>query len=418
MTDEIITGLDIGSNKIRIAVGQCLSDETNPDRIHLIGAIEVDSDGIVKGVVKDMEDAVASVSKVLEQAERITGVPINSAWVGIAGSHIKVVESKGVVGVSKPDGEIREDDVDRVIEASRTVATPSNYEILHVIPKSFSVDGTSNVKDPVGMAGIRLEVDTMIVEGLSSQINNLTKCVYRTGLDIEDLVFSVLATAEAVLSSRQKELGACVLNIGSSTTNMIVFEEGDVIHTAVLPLGSDHITSDLVYGLRTQFDVAERVKLEHGTTIPKDINKKEEIDLGELGAQEEEWVSRKYIAEIIEARTEEIFEKADDELKKIERSGMLPAGIILTGGGSKLEGMIEVAKSKMKLPASIGRPIGVSGVVDRTHDVSFSTAIGLVMWGSEVQTEKGGRIGNVISRFKSVDNVTKSMKKWLKSLIP
>ncbi|MFH1433540.1 MAG: cell division protein FtsA, partial [Candidatus Uhrbacteria bacterium] len=207
MADDIITGLDIGSHAIRIAVGQIVPTTDQKEQVHIIGAVEVPSEGVNKGTITAIEDATSATSKALEMAERLTGWPVNAAWVGISGSHIMTEESKGVVGVARSDGEIREEDVGRAIEAARTVATPTNYEILHVIPKSFTVDGQRGIKDPVGMSGIRLEVDAVIIQGLTAQIKNLTKCVYRTGLEIEDLVFSVLACAEAVVTNRQKDLG-------------------------------------------------------------------------------------------------------------------------------------------------------------------------------------------------------------------
>jgi len=419
MPEEIFTGLDIGTHAIRVAVGKLVPSPEGGEQIHIVGAVEVPSSGVSKGTITNLEDAVSSISRALEQAERITGMPLSKAWVGINGSHIISQESRGVIGVGRSDGEIRDEDVERSIEAARTVATPTNYEIIHVIPKSFTVDGQRGVKDPVGMNGIRLEVDAIIIQGLGSQIKNLTKSVYRTGLDIEDLVFSILATAEAVVSERQKELGVCVVNVGASTTSMVVFEEGDVLHTAVLPIGSDHITSDIAIGLRTSIEVAEQVKLHYTTCIPDDVGKKEEINLAELGAPEEEMVGRRFIADITEARVLEIFEHVDRELKKIDRSGMLPAGILLTGGGAKLTGILDVAKSAFRLPVSMGTPIGVTSVIDRVSDSSMSTAIGLVLWGKHIRGTSGrGGIGNLFSRFKDLDKITSGFKKIFQSLKP
>ena len=236
--EEIITGLDIGSTAVRIAVGQPMV-RADSETMHIVGAAEVPSEGVHKGIVTSIEDTVSSISACLERAERMIGAPIEHVWVGISGSHILSQESKGVIAVSRSDGEITGEDITRAIEAARTVATPINYEILHVLPKNFTVDGQAGIKDPVGMTGVRLEVDAQIIQGVSSQIKNLTRSVYRTGVDIDDLILSILATAEAVVSRRQKELGVCVLNLGGSTTAMAVYEEGDVIHTAVLPIGSD-----------------------------------------------------------------------------------------------------------------------------------------------------------------------------------
>lgn len=419
MADEIITGLDIGSSAVRIVVGQISGNERSDGiNVQIVGAAEEPSVGINKGMITSIEDAVNSISKCLEKAERMTGAPLEHAWVGISGNHIISQESKGVVAVSKPNGEIREDDIERALEAAKAVASPPNYEILHVIPKSFSVDSQGGIKDPVGMTGVRLEASALIVQGLTAQIKNLTKCVYRTGLDIDDLVLSVLANAEAVISNRQKELGVCLINIGGSTTSLVVYEEGDVIHTAVLPIGSDHITSDIAIGLRISVDMAEKIKLEYGSAVPGEVSKKEEIDLRDFGEDEKTFVSKRYVAEIIEARVEEVFEKCDKELKKIGRSGLLPGGIILTGGGAKLYGLIDVAKKKFKLPASLGMGHDLISTVDKVHDLSFSTALGLVMWGSQTYSEGKGAIGKAMSKFKSVDKVTSQVKKWFKHILP
>ena len=413
---DLIAGLDVGSTMIRLAVGQLAA---GAEKIHIIGSAEVPAEGISKGIISSLEDAVSSVSACLEKAERMIGVPIQNVWVGISGAHIISQESRGVVAVARADGEISEDDVERSIEAARTVATPPNYEILHVIPKSFIVDGQVGIKDPVGMTGVRLEVDTQIIQGLSSQIKNLTKAVYRTGINIEDLVLSILATSEAVLTNRQKELGVVVVNIGGSTTSLAIFEEGDILHTAVLPVGSDHITSDLAIGLRINIDTAEKIKLEYGTALSNGVGKREEIDIGELEGQESNFVSKKYVTEITEARGEEIFDKIDAELKKVNRSGKLPAGIILTGGGSKLNGMVEAAKKRLRLPASLGTPLSVTSAIDKVNDPAFSTAIGLVLWGTQVAGQHSGRgFGQFFQKIPGLNLVFNQTKKLFKKFIP
>jgi len=420
MQEHIITGLDIGSKAIRLAVGQVTPTEGPRTQIHVIGAVEVLSEGIHKGSVTSIDDAVSAISKAFEQGERMTGIPLQTAWVGIGGSHVLVQESKGVIGVSRTDGEVRDEDVERALEAARTVVRPSNYEILHVIPKNFSVDGQHGIKDPVGMNGIRLEVDAVIIQALTSQIKNLTKCIYRTGADIEDLVYAPLATTELVATSKQKELGVCVVNLGASTTSMIVFEEGDILHTAVLPVGSDHITNDIAIGLRTSLEIAEAVKVTYGFAVAEDIQKKVMIDLSEFGIQGEEPIEQRYVAEIIEARVEEICERLDAELGKCDRSGMLPAGILLTGGGARLNGVVEVMKRVLRLPVSFAQTNSMTSVIDKANDPAFSTAVGLVMWGAQIAANQGGsgKLGDMFSKFKSVDKVTNQMRKWLRSLIP
>ncbi|MCX6744246.1 MAG: cell division protein FtsA [Candidatus Parcubacteria bacterium] len=410
--EEIIVGLDVGSTSIKVVVATRMSKEAN-QKLHIIGAVEQDSEGINRGVITSIEDAAASISKALDKAEKLTGIPVEQAWISISGGNIIAQISRGVVAVSKTDGEIREEDYERALEAAKAVTTPPNYEILHVIPRSFTVDGQSGIKDPIGMTGVRLEVETYIIMGLSSQIKNLTKCIYQTGLDIEDLILGILATSDAVLTSRQKELGVAVVNIGGATTSLAVFEQGDLMTTAIIPLGSEHITADIAIGLRTSIETAEAIKMKYGLAISKELDKKSEFALSEIDENEEGSVSKKYLAEIIEARVEEILDKIDNELKKIDRSGSLPAGIILTGGGAKLPKIIEVCKRELRLPAALGYPYDITSVIDKVNDLSFTTSVGLVKWASHMMKQRKG-----ISRFKSVTGVTNKIKKWFKSFVP
>ncbi|OGG90021.1 cell division protein FtsA [Candidatus Kuenenbacteria bacterium RIFCSPLOWO2_12_FULL_42_13] len=413
MKERLITGLDIGTSFVRVVTGQFNPQDGN---FYIIGCGEVPSAGISKGVIVSIEDAVSSITSCLEQSERMIGSPIERVFVGISGAHIITQESKGVITVSRANGEIKEDDVDRAIQAAQAVATPPNYEILHVIPKNFIIDNQTGIKDPLGMTGIRLEVATQIILGLSSQIKNLTKAVYRTGVEIDDLVLSVLANAEAVLTKRQKELGVALVNIGESTSAAAVFEEGDLLHTFIIPLGSNHITADIAIGLRTSLDVAESIKLEYGQAVSENVNKKEEINLGDFSESENESVSLKYISEIIEARVEEIFDMVDKELIKIDRSGLLPAGVVLTGGGAQLPGIIEVAKKRFRLPASLGLPLNINTAIDKINNLSFTAAIGLAYWGAETIGGKSGKPFHLPS-FKSVSELAAHAASWLKNLI-
>lgn len=379
--EKIITGIDVGSVNTKIVVAQ----ENGDEKLHIIGGAERPSAGVAKGVISSIEDVVSSISSALEKAERMTGMPIEQAYVGISGKDIMSQESQGVIAVAKADNEIREDDVERALIAAQTVATPPNYEIIHVIPRSFKVDNQEMIKDPVGMTGVRLEVEAQIIEGPAAQIKNLTRCIHRTGVDIDDLVFGILATAEAVLSSRQKELGVGVVNIGGSTTSIAVFEEGDVLRAQVLPVGANHITNDIAIGLRTSIELAEQVKLEYGMVMPKEVKAKDEINLEELDEGEEGSISKKELYMIIEARVEEIFSMVDEVLKDIDRSGKLPSGVVLTGGGAKLPGMVDMAKKVFRLPASLGLPKEVETVIDKVNDLSYTTAIGLALWGKQMQ---------------------------------
>lgn len=412
---NLIGGLDIGSNSVRMAVGQLLGKENGNLELQILGAAESASEGVQKGVVSSIEDVVSSISACLERVERMVGVPIDSVWVGISGLHILSQSSKGVVAVSKANSEITEEDVNRALEAARSIATPLNYEVLHVLPRHYTVDGQTGIKDPTSMTGVRLEVDTQIILGSSSQIKNLTKAVYRAGLDIEDLVLSIIATAEIVVTKRQKELGVMVVNVGGTTTGMAVFEEGELIHTAIIPLGSQNITNDIAMGLQIPpEDIAERVKIEYGDCNPDATSKKDEVDLFDVGAPDHQIVKKKFLSEIVSARVEEILQKVDDELRKIQRSGMLPAGVVFTGAGAKLPDLVGMAKKVLRLPANLGYPLNVVSVTDKVNDLGFATAVGLVKWGSEMQskgrTQKAGgkKIGDFFGK----------LKKGLSDLIP
>jgi cell division protein FtsA len=419
MKEKFITGLDIGTAYIRTVTGQYNPQDGN---FYIVGCGEVPSAGISKGIIISIEDAVSSVTAALEQTERMIGSPIERVFAGISGSHIVAQESKGVITVSRANGEIKEDDVERAIAAAQTVATPPNYEILHVIPKDFTIDNQTGIKDPVGMTGIRLEVNTQIILGLSSQIKNITKAVYRTGVEIDDLVLSVLANAESVLTKRQKELGVALVNIGESTTSVAVFEEGDLLTTTVIPLGSNHVTADIAIGLRTSLDTAEDIKIEYGQAVPNEINKREEINISDFSDTDEDSVSLKYVSEIIEARMEEIFDHVDKELIAIDRSGLLPAGIVITGGGAQLPGIVEVAKKRFRLPASLGYPQNINTAIDKVNNLAFTSAIGLAYWGAETlgteQTSLFGKFKFPAIRLKSVVELLAKGKKWIKSLMP
>jgi len=414
MKDNIIAGLDIGSTSIRLVIGQKITGPAG-DELQIIGAVSGPTAGVSRGIVNSIEETTSSISAVLEKAERLVGLPITRVWVSINDPYIKCERSKGVVAVGRSDGEINENDVNRAIEAARALAVPVNYEILHVIPIKFGVDNQGDVKDPIGMNGIRLEVETLIVQGLSTQIKNLTKAIYRTGLEIEDLVIAPLAAAEAVLSPKQKDLGVALVNLGSSTTSLAVYEERNLIHTAVLPIGAEHITADIAIGLRCPINLAERIKCEYGTAAVEEIDKKDEVDVTQLAKEEEvnddiNIISRKYLAEIINARVEEIFDKVDSEFRKIDRSGLLPAGIIFVGGGASLDGLIEAAKKKLRLPAALGVAKNINVIIDKVKNPEFLTALGLVIWGSRLDLESPGQnnfkksLGGLMEKTKGLWN--------------
>lgn len=381
--------------------------------INVIGVGIAPSTGLRKGAVIDVEETINSISASLEDAERMAGEPINHVFLGIGGNQIESINSRGVIAVSQAENEISEDDVDRVLEAAQAVTIPSNRRILRIIPKTFTVDEQKGIKYPVGMTGIRLEVETHIVTGFDPVVKNIEKCVLQSGVDIDDIIPSCLASAEAVLSKRQKELGVVVVDIGCGGTSISIFEDGATLHTAVIPVGGENVTNDIAIGLRTSIDTAEKLKIEYGSVVPEDINDRETIDLSLLSKIDTHVVSKKQLAEIIEARYHEIFLLVKDELARIHRDGMLPAGIVLTGAGSKMAGVIDLARETLNLPTQIGFPQNYDGVVDKIDDPAYATAIGLLIWGSRFE-------GRHHSGIKGM-NFKKSLsgfKKWFKNLVP
>jgi cell division protein FtsA len=420
MRERFIAGIDVGSSHIRLAVGQVLHGADKRENLNMIGAVEVASQGISKGMVNALEDVVSAVSSCLEMAERQIGLPVTEAYIGINGCYTSIQPSKGVIGVSRADGEIREEDVHRVLESARSVTNPVNYEVLHVIPRGFTVDNQGGVKDPIGMQGIRLEVDAHIIQGLSTPVRNLTKAVSRTGLDITALVFAPLATALAVSTPRQRDVGTVVVNIGSTVTSVVVYEEGELLHAAILPVGADHITNDIAVGLRTSLDVAESLKRSHASAWAEQVGGYEECDLRDMGAEQSEPVSVRFVSEVAQARVEEIFEKVEQELRRIDRSGLLPAGVLLTGGGVKLRGVPEVAKQVLRLPVAIASAQRMpTPLIEIGQDPAFATAVGLVLWGYESERQGAGQDWSGAGKGDGfMKKIGSPLKKIFKSFIP
>jgi len=382
--DNIVVGLDVGTTKVATCAGVA-----SEGLIRILGYSRVPNVGMRKGVVIDIEDTVSAISSALEGTERMVGVPIRSAFVSLGGNHISSSISKGVVAVSRADGEISPSDVERVIEAAKTVALPPNREIIHVIPKSFMVDGQGGLADPIGMTGIRLETEAIVVGGSTSAIKNLTKCVHQSGLNLNDIVFAPLASSRALITKKQKELGVILIDIGGGTTSFAVFEEGDISHCSVVPVGSMHITNDIAIGLRTSLEIAEKIKIKYGIAIPETVSEAERINLSAFDPQDSQKIDRRYVSEIIHARLLEIFSLIREELRKIGKDGMLPAGIVFTGGGCQLEGLAELAKEELRLPAQIGMPIAaIEGLVDKLSEPVYSTSVGLMLYGLENPTSK------------------------------
>ncbi|MBU1203380.1 cell division protein FtsA [Patescibacteria group bacterium] len=409
---DIITSLDVGTNAVRIVMGQRLAD----GRLKIIGAAETPSQGVIRGSINSVEEAVSVISETIEKCERMTGLRIDKMVVGMSGAHIKTIASRGVVAVAKANEQVEDSDVERALEVAESTTTLPNYEILHVLPISYNLDDQKGIKEPQGMSGVRLEVEAQVVMAMSSQVKNLTKVIYRTGVDIDFIVFSILATAEAVLNAKQKELGVVVVNIGSSTTSLAIFEEGNILHTAVLPVGAGHITNDLAIGLKTSVEVAEAVKIDHAQAISESVSKREEVDLHKYSENEKKgsYVYKKDISEIAEARLEEIFSMVADELKKVDRDGKLPSGVVLTGGGAKMPMIVDLAKNILNLPVFLGLPIGSNFPIDKLNDSEYTTALGLVIW-AEKNIESGG---SFMPGFSMLGKTGDKMKRWAKSIWP
>lgn len=385
--DQVVLGLDIGTTKVAASVGHF-----NEGTIEILGMTKVPNAGLRKGQIIDIEETVSAISAVLEDVERACQTPITKATVSLGGAHVETTSSKGVIAVSRPDGEITQQDVDRVLEAARAVAMPANREIIHVLPKHFTVDAEHGVVDPVGMTGIRLEVDAHIVSCASSAVKNLVRAVNQAGLQVEDLVFNPIATTTTLLTKRQKESGVLLIDVGAGTTSLAIYEDGDLVHAAILPVGSMHITNDIAIGLRTSIDIAEAVKLKYGQALKDEVRDTDVIDLNAIDPHETDRPKVRYVSEIIEARLSELFMMVNDELRKVGKDGTLPAGVIFTGGGSQLQGLVEFAKNALHLPAKRGLPVmELAGSVDKLDDPTYATSVGLVLWSLAGQpTREGG----------------------------
>lgn len=414
--ENIIAGIDIGSSSIKAVIAELVRGEEIP---RVIGVAANPSSGIRRGVIIDVDEVSKIVSETLQAAGRMAGVDVPRAILNIGGCDIAFQSSKGVVAVGRADGEVIEDDINRVINEAQVIPLPMNKEIIHIIPKKFRLDDQDNIKDPLGMKGVRLEVDALIIQSSSTQVKNITRCAYQAGVEIEDLVLEPLAAGTAVLTKKQKELGVVLVNIGAGTTSLAVYEEGELIHTTIIPVGAGHITNDIAIGLRTSVEVAEKIKLEYGCALSRDVNKKEGIDLSKIDSQEDETISRYHVAEIIEARLEEIFDFVLKELKSISRAGLLPAGAVLVGGGAKMPQIVELAKETLRLPIQVGFPSGFGGILDKVDDPSFATVAGLVLWSKGLSGSKQRPASQAFGGMsKSASQTIGKMRGWIGKFLP
>lgn len=370
---EHFIGLDIGTSAVRCVVG--MFDPNGSNAPSIIGHGQATNQGMRRGAVVHVDDVADAILKAVTEAERISGTPIKHATVNVNGSHVSGMDSEGVIAISTANREITTEDRLRVEEAATIVSLPPNREIVQFFAKNYSLDGQRNIKEPVGMHGVRLEVDAHIVTASSPNLRNLDTALEKAEIAVTNHTVSGLAAAEAVLTRQQREAGTALVDIGAGTTNLIVFEDGEVQHVAVIPMGGQHITNDLAIGLKTDLDVAEQVKIQHGTL--RDMGKK--VTANVKVADKTHNFPSEIIAMIVEARVEELLEYVDKELQKIKRSRKLPGGIVLTGGSSKLPGLDEYAREKLQLPARIGKLHNVGGLVDTVEDSAFTTVVGLML---------------------------------------
>ena len=399
---DVIVGLDIGTTKVCAVVGG-----VTDTGIDIIGIGSHPSEGLSKGVVVNIENAVNSIKGAVEEAELMSGCDIRSVFTGIAGGHIKGFNSHGIIAVK--GREVDENDVKRSIEAAKAIAVPLDREVLHILPQHYIVDDQDGVKTPVGMSGVRLEAKVHIVTGAVTSAQNIVKSVNRVGLTVNAIVLEQLASSEAVLSQDEKELGVAIVDIGGGTTDIAVFSEGSIKHTAVLPLGGNYLTNDIAVGLRTPIMEAEKIKIKYGCAYTPLIPKEETIEVPSVGGREPREVSRQILGEIIEPRMEEMLNLAYKEIVKSGYEDLLAAGVVLTGGTAMLEGIAELTEKQFNMPARRGYPTRIGGLTDIVNSPLYATGVGLVIYGSKDRHHRGrGRSSDV----NIINRVIKGIKRW------
>ncbi len=399
-----IVGIDIGTKSVTCIIGEITEDR----KIEIIGIGTAESRGLRKGVVVNLEATVDGIKKAQEEAELMAGVEIDSGFIGISGAHIKSFNSRGVIAVSGKNREISREDVKRVIDQSKAVSIPPDREIIHIIPQEFVVDEQDGIKDPMGMSGIKLEVNVHIVTGAVTSVQNLKTCIARAGIEIEQIVLSQIATSHSILTHDEMELGVGLIDIGGGTTEVAIFERGSLWYTSVIPIGGDNFTNDIAVGLRTPIPDAEKIKKKFGCAAAPLIEDQETIEVPSVGRGKKARVlSRQLLADIIQPRAEEIFRLVDNDIKRMGYEKSLNSGVVFTGGTALLDGLEEVAESVFDLPVRRGDPAGIGGLVDRVSTPDYATSVGLILYGFSQWKNKG------ISKDKKKTFWSK-MKDWLK----
>ncbi|MGO9568428.1 MAG: cell division protein FtsA [Desulfomonilaceae bacterium] len=400
-SENIVVGLDVGTTKICAIIGELNAD----GMVDIIGVGSSPSRGLRRGVVVNIDHTVSAIRKAVEDAELMAGCRVESVYAGISGGHIKGINSHGVIAIK--NREVTQVEVARVIDAARAVAIPMDREVLHILPQEFMVDDQEGIKEPIGMAGVRLEAKVHIITGAVSAAQNIERCAHRSGLRVNDMVLQQMASAEAVLSADEKELGVALVDIGGGTTDIAVFSDGSIQHTSVISVGGDQLTNDIAVGLRTPMVEAEKIKKRYGCALGSLVDKDETMAVPGVGGRQPRVLSRAVLADITEPRLEEILGLARRELEKHNLLQMVASGMVLTGGTVAVEGICELAEQLFDMPVRLGYPIGISGLVDVVNSPVYATGVGLVLWGARNKDEDivapyhaGGPIDRVMGRMK------------------
>ncbi len=404
--ENLVVGLDIGTTKICAIVA-----EVTPEGIDIVGIGTAPSKGLRKGVVINIEATVASIKRAIEEAELMAGCEIHSVYAGIAGGHIRGFNSHGIVAVK--DREVNEADIERVIDAAKAVAIPVDREVIHILPQEFIIDDQDGIKEPLGMSGVRLEAKVHIVTGAVTSAQNIVKCAQKCALNVSDIVLEQLASALAVLSEDEKELGVALVDIGGGTTDIAIFHGGSIQHTSVIAIGGQHLTNDIAVGLRTPQEEAEAIKRRHGCASSKMIGKNEVIEVPSIGGRKSRELSRQILGDILEPRVVEIMELVQREIEKMKLTELLASGVVLTGGSTLLPGIVEVAEEVIGLPVRLGVPQGIGGLVDVVRSPMYATGVGLVLYGAQQTDHRHfrARDENIYAK------VRKRMSSWLNEVL-
>lgn len=399
---NLIVGLDIGTSKV-VAIVAEINDE---NEIEIIGLGSCRSRGLKKGVVVNIESTVQTIRSAIQEAELMAGCNIHAVFTGIAGNHIRSLNSHGIVAIR--DNEVTAGDIERVIDAAKAVAIPADQKILHIIPRDFIIDGQEGIKEPIGMSGVRLEAKVHIVTGAVSAAQNIIKCVRRCGLEADDIVLEQLASSYSVLTEDEKDLGVCLVDIGGGTTDLAVFTNGAISHTSVIPIAGDHVTNDIAVALRTPTQNAEEIKVQHACALGQLANSDETVEVPSVGNRPLRRMSRQTLAEVVEPRYVELFSLVQAELRRSGYERQIVAGIVLTGGSSNMQGVVELAEEVFHMPVRVGTPQYVSGLVELVRNPIYATGVGLLLYGRGRQQD-GDRMRRLDT---GVSGVWNRMKSW------